>query len=550
MTNGKRAVGVILGAMKDSSTGTTKLLSNGNAALKNVISQVESMLRVSEFPAKLGQIRHFYPDYDLTGTHCITVVGLGTSNADKESKNVEASRHAAAVGARALQSQLRDWGAEEAEIQVGSMPSMRGAAEGVHLGTFAYTALKKPIRILSKREFKPLFGPSSSRNEDVDALSLMKAWNKGTVYAQAQNLAREWMETPSNLMTPTLFCSTARSLMKQFGSSMQVIERDLAWAEKMGMNAFLAVAKGSKEEGRFLEVHYRPSDDVPSDTLPNQQSNKNNNIIEDGDREMVELALVGKGVTFDSGGISIKPSAGMAAMKADMGGAAVTLATMYAIAKLGLNVSVSAYIPLCENMPSGVATKPGDVVKALNGKTIEIDNTDAEGRLILADALTYAVKHSNPKRVIDIATLTGAMDVALGSAMAGFFSNSDTLATQLMNAGEEVQERVWRMPLADTYRKQIKSHVADLKNVGGRSAGSCTAACFLEEFLTDQGTDPSHENEGATEEKVVEWAHVDMAGVMESKSTDGWEVKGMSGRPTRALINCIEHLSQSRNVSK
>jgi aminopeptidase len=237
-----------------------------------------------------------------------------------------------------------------------------------------------------------------------------------------------------------------------------------------------------------------------------------------------------------------------------MGGAAVTLATFQAAVKLGLNVNVSAFIPLCENMPSGRATKPGDVVTASNGRTIEIINTDAEGRLILADAIWYAVDSCHPKRLIDIATLTGAMDVALGSAHAGVFCNSDDMFEDLRKTSTAVNEGLWRMPLSNVYRKQIRSHVADIKNVGNRSAGSCTAAVFLEEFLTKAKTKEDGETDGEyvdSQRDLVTpaWAHIDMTGVMQSSATDGYDVKGMSGRPVRALIAYLQHLSDMSKQS-
>ncbi|KAG7221896.1 hypothetical protein INR49_016922 [Caranx melampygus] len=264
-----------------------------------------------------------------------------------------------------------------------------------------------------------------------------------------------------------------------------------AWIEEQQMGAFLSVSKGSEEPPVFLELHYNGSPD--STQAP--------------------LLLVGKGITFDSGGISLKPSSSMDAMRADMGGAATV-----------------CLAPLCENMPSGKATKPGDVVTAKNGKTIQVDNTDAEGRLILADALCYG--HTfNPRAIVNVATLTGAMDVALGSAATGVFTNSDWLWEQLHKASVVTGDRVWRMPLFQHYTRQVTdSQLADLNNIGkySRSGGACTAAAFLREFVT-----------------APHWAHLDIAGVMSNKDEIPYLRKGMSGRPTRTLVEFAARLAQS-----
>lgn len=248
-------------------------------------------------------------------------------------------------------------------------------------------------------------------------------------------------------------------------------------------------------------------------------------------QENPKITFVGKGVTFDTGGISIKPSAGMDAMRGDMGGAATTAAAMLGAARLAkhdLGIASDQYLccltPLCENMPSGRATKPGDVVTAMNGKTIQVDNTDAEGRLILADALTYADKNLKSGEIIDAATLTGAMMIALGSGASGCFSRSDSMFANLEISGQETGDRMWRMPLFQLYNEKItKSPTADLNNIGpGRGGGACTAAAFLGEFV---------ENEN--------WCHVDIAGVMDS-SDCSYVGKGMSGRPTRTFLKYLE----------
>lgn len=258
----------------------------------------------------------------------------------------------------------------------------------------------------------------------------------------------------------------------------------------------------------------------------------------------------------------------MGLMKGDMGGAATVAGAVWGIASLNLPINLVAVIPLCENMPSGTASKPGDVVISMSGKTIEVDNTDAEGRLILADALTYVSKNYTPHTLIDLATLTGAMDVALGSAYAGVFSTSDSLWSELKTAGEEAHEQFWRMPLHSVYLPQITTNtVADLINTGGRSAGSCTAAVFLREFVhgierddgfarvegeptTEVGTplDGGDSEKGETKNddaSTVRYAHIDIAGVMDTQSNSGYYVKGMTGRPARALIEFAKKLASN-----
>lgn len=310
--------------------------------------------------------------------------------------------------------------------------------------------------------------------------------------AQAQNFARFLVDTPANKMTPTLFVEYAKEYLPK---SVQVKVYDRKEIASMNMNLFLGVSNGSAEEPKLLEITY----------------NKGESCI----------ALVGKGITFDSGGISLKPSAKMAAMKGDMGGGASVVSTIGALARLSATVSVVGIIPLTENMPSGTATKPGDVHIGSAGKSVEVDNTDAEGRLVLADALDHALKF-NPTKIVDIATLTGAISVSLGPVMAGVFSNSDDLAQELVATSNEVGDKVWRLPVTDEYKSLISSEVADLKNVGGPAGGSITAALFLREFVKDKP-----------------WAHLDIAGVAFNTLTAELHGKGATGRPVKLLSNWL-----------
>lgn len=317
------------------------------------------------------------------------------------------------------------------------------------------------------------------------------------------------MESPANYITPLKFAEILQQKIGALGGSIKAFTRSKSWIEEQQMGAFLSVAKGSDEPPVFLEIHYTGS------LNPNDSP----------------LVFVGKGVTFDSGGISIKPSSGMDAMRADMGGAATVCSAILTAATLKLPINLIGLAPLCENMPNGNANKPGDVVKAKNGKTIQVDNTDAEGRLLLADALCYA-HNFKARAIVNAATLTGAMDVALGSAATGVFTNSSWLWNHLQEASSVTGDRVWRMPLFEHYTKQVtESALADLNNIGkySRSGGACTAAAFLKEFVT-----------------IPHWAHLDIAGVMSNKDEVPYLRKGMSGRPTRTLVEFADRLSKDQ----
>ena len=266
---------------------------------------------------------------------------------------------------------------------------------------------------------------------------------------------------------------------------------------------FIGVSQGSAQPPHFIVLRYRGAPENPQ-----------------------TIGLVGKGITFDTGGISIKPADNMDEMKGDMGGAAAVFGAMQAIANLKPHINVTALIPTCENMPSGTAYRPGDILRILNGKTIEIINTDAEGRLILADALSYAVKQGLSP-IIDLATLTGGIVVALGSVMTGLFCNNESLTNEIIAAGRRAGEKYWPMPLDDEYQEQIKSDIADIKQVGGRSASSVTAAKILEHFVDD-----------------TQWAHLDIAGTSYVESKKSYQEKGGTGVGVRTLIELILHRAQ------
>jgi len=324
---------------------------------------------------------------------------------------------------------------------------------------------------------------------------------RGAAIAEGVTLARELANRPGNHCTPTVLAQEARKLARGHGLKVEVLERKQI--EALGMGSFLAVAQGSAEPPKFIVLHYQGAPAKGKDA-------------------QAPLVLVGKGITFDTGGISIKPAAEMDEMKFDMGGAASVLGTLRALAELKPKVNVVGIIPATENMPGGKAVKPGDVVTSLSGQTIEILNTDAEGRLILCDALTYAERFK-PAAVVDIATLTGACMIALGGVRSGLFSPDDELAAALQAAGDAALDPCWRLPTDEEYDEGLKSNFADVGNVGPRAGGAITAAMFLKRFAGQQ-----------------RWAHLDIAGTAWKSGA----AKGATGRPVGLLTHWV--LSQAR----
>jgi leucyl aminopeptidase len=324
--------------------------------------------------------------------------------------------------------------------------------------------------------------------------SLQRAMDEARIVAEAQNFTRELVNEPSNHMTPTMLAKRAQEMSKEVGLKCEVYGADKIKELKMG--AFWGVAQGSDEPPALIVMRYEPA----------------------GAPEKPVLGLVGKGITFDTGGISIKPADGMEKMKYDMAGGATMIGAMRAIAQLKPKVKVIGIVCATENMPSGKAQKPGDIQTAMSGKTIEIINTDAEGRLVLADGLCYA-RQLGCTHLIDAATLTGAVVVALGYTNAGIFSNDDDLYQKFVNALNEAGEKMWRLPLDDEYKDQIKSNIADIMNTGGRWGGASTAAMFLKEFAED-----------------TPWIHLDIAGTAWMEDNKPWIAKGPSGIAVRSLI--------------
>ena len=365
--------------------------------------------------------------------------------------------------------------------------------EGAMLGLYRYDRLKQ----VPKRE----------RNQRIDAVTILvgksrdvadakKGVDKGRVIAEAVSLARDLINGPSNLITPTVLANEARRLAKRFGLKCSVTP--FATLKRLGFGGIVGVAQGSAHPAQFIVLDYKPA------------------------RVKTTFVFCGKGITFDSGGISLKPAEKMEHMKYDMSGAAAVLGALQTVAALKLPHRVIGIIAATENLPSGTAQKPGDVLKTLSGKTVEVINTDAEGRLVLADCLHYA-KRYKPDCVVDLATLTGACVIALGGEAIGLFTKDERLAARLNGAGKATHERVWRLPLWDEYAPLMKSEIADLKNAGSREAGAITAAKFLEEFADG-----------------LRWAHLDIAGTAWTEKDTPYIPTGAAGIGVRLLVRLME----------
>ena len=365
----------------------------------------------------------------------------------------------------------------------------RYAAESVHASLYRIPDLKS-----GKKPPQPKLSKVGVAVADRGELAAARrGLEHGAGIAAGVALTRDLANLPANVCTPSYLGTRARELARRH-RAVRARVMDEPEIKRLKMGAFLSVTRGSEQPPRLIVLEYRGG--KPSEA---------------------PVVLVGKGVTFDSGGISLKPGLGMDEMKFDMGGAASVFGAIEAIATIGSKMNVVGVIPACENMPSGRATKPGDIVTAMSGKTIEVLNTDAEGRLILCDALHYA-RRFKPRAMVDIATLTGACVIALGAHCSGLFANDDDLAKDLDAAGQRADDRAWHMPVAEEYTEQLKSNFADLANIGGREAGAVTAACFLGKFT-----------EG------VKWAHLDIAGTAWLSGAR----KGSTGRPVPLLVDWL-----------
>jgi leucyl aminopeptidase len=420
----------------------------------------------------------------------LVLVGLGK----KEELNAGSYRKALAAAAKALKEANAKQAASflhEAEVEGRDAAwNIRQFVEILEASLYRFTTLKS-----EEDNHKPRLAKLHFIVDGDEAVAAAKqAIAQGRAIADGMSLAKELANLPGNVCTPTYLAEQAEKLGKRNKHKLKVKVLEEKEMAELGMGALLSVSRGSLEPAKFIVMEYSGA------------SSKEKPFV-----------LIGKGLTFDAGGISIKPAAAMDEMKYDMCGGASVIGTLAAVADMELSLNVVGLVPASENLPSGTANKPGDIVKSMAGLTIEILNTDAEGRLLLCDALEYA-KRYEPAAAIDVATLTGACVVALGKHLAGLWSNTEDLAAALQKAGEESFDRVWCMPLGDEYQEQLKSNFADLANIGGPDGGSVTAACFLSRFAKD-----------------FPWAHVDIAGVAWKSGPE----KGATGRPVPLLVQYL-----------
>ena len=446
--------------------------------------QLSAVLAAEKFQAKPAQVTHVHTAGKVRPAR-VVVVGLGP----RDQVSAEVVRRAASAGLR----RSRDLGARAVAVELlaDKLPARQRAhsvVEGAILGTYTFDRYKR------EKNDKVVDALTVIVTDGRDRRAAIEGARTGEIFASATWFARDLVNGPANEVHPTHLAEVAADVAKVARLTLRVYDREEC--EKLGMGAFLGVAAGSQQPPKFIHLTYKPAG-----------------------RPRRRVAIIGKGITFDAGGLDLKTAEGMLRMKDDMSGAAAVLAVMGALPKLKARTEVHGIIAATENMPSGTAFRPGDVLRAMNGMTIEIGNTDAEGRLTLADALAYVGKEVKPDEAIDLATLTGACVVALGPACSGLMSNDQRLANRLLAAAQTAGERVWQLPLIDEYKEQLQSEVADLNNVGQRGGGAITAGLFLREFAGD-----------------MKWAHFDIAGPAFTEKDTPIAPKGGTGVAVRTLL--------------
>jgi leucyl aminopeptidase len=455
---------------------------------------VKSVLDAEEFSGKEGETAYFH----LIGNkklkaQRLLLIGMGDAN----DYRIEQISQMAGTAVRSLRSKNIKTIAVVPRSDGDPEKAAAAAVEGAFIALFdpdKYRTVEKEQKTIERLVVVV---------EGADEKLLKRGVEFGAVVGESINFTRDLANEPGAYMTPTDMAERARDIANEFGLSIDVL--DEARMEQEGMGSLLSVARGSDQPAKLIVLKYTPAN------------------VDAEDKEL--LAFVGKGVTFDSGGISLKPGENMELMKYDMTGGATVMGAMRAIAQLKPPIPILGVAPCTENLPSGKATKPGDVVRAMTGKTIEIINTDAEGRLILADAIAYAKKLGATK-IIDMATLTGAVSIALGDVNVAVLGTDQKLIDEIIEAGREVGEKFWQLPLDKEYSKQIKSDIADIKNVGGRKAGTITAAAFLKEFADG-----------------VSWAHLDIAGTAWGDDAKPYRSKGPTGIAVRTLLRIVDRAS-------
>lgn len=466
-----KAADVIVGLV------TTDTVATGDAGAD------AAQLSNANFEGKADQV-HTWP----TDGRISALVGVGPAT----EVDMQCLRRAAAKVARSFASNKRVSVALPSDVSVDDHPARQALAEGATLGAYRFDSHKSDTKPLKLKRVDVVGGAGVRAQAALDL---------GSAMAAAQSIARDLVNEPGGSLTAPVFARRAASIARKSGVKVKVW--DEAAIKKGKLGGLLGVNRGSTNQPRFVEFTYEPAG-KPTGTL----------------------ALVGKGVTFDAGGLSIKTGQGMMTMKCDMGGAAAVVGAMSAMGAAGVKCRVRGFVPMTDNMLGGDATRPGDVLRIRNGKTIEVLNTDAEGRLILADALSIA-SESKPDAIVDLATLTGACMVALGPKIAGLMGNNESWLTQIESASSSSGERVWRLPLPDDYKKMFESSVADMKNIGGPHGGALTAGLLLQEFVADG----------------IPWAHLDIAGPAFTDSDDGETTKGGTGFGVRLLIEAARQFS-------
>ena len=463
-----------------------------DGALDGLLSRV---LAAETFDGKAGQSSHVYTNGRLAAPR-VLVVGLGP----KKEASAEAVRRAAAHGAR----RARDLGAVSAAMflpgeGVPARQRAQAVAEGAILGTYRFD------KYLKEKDGKALGAVAVVEPDRRQQALAREGVRLGEIWAQATCAARDLVNEPANVVTPTYLAGRAEEIARAGRLKVRVLERDDC--ATLGMGAFVGVARGSQEPPKFIHLTYAPRG-----------------------RARKRVALIGKGITFDSGGLDLKTADGMLRMKDDMSGAAAVLAVFQALPRLRLPLEVHGLIAATENMPSGTAQRPGDIVRAMNGLTVEIGNTDAEGRLTLADALAYAAKEIEPDEMIDMATLTGAVVMALGLGLSGVLGSQDAITERVLAAADAAGERMWRLPLHEEYKDGLKSDVADLNNISSqRGGGAIVAALFMREFTGG-----------------IPWVHLDIAGTAFTEKELPLGPKGGTGVAVRTLLTYLMRLAGKR----
>jgi leucyl aminopeptidase len=465
-----------------------------NKALSGAISQ---LIHEGEIKGKLGEVTIIHSLGKITPER-VVLVGLGKrSELSLEKLRIATAEFCQVLqkkGVRHIATTLLGAGFNKITHQAAS----EAITEGAILGLYYFR--KHFTKESGQGQIEEITIVERSRS----LIGIIKQGiEEGEIIADATNHARDMVNEPANFMTPTQMAQEAANLAEKYGLTLSILEREDM--QKLGMGALLGVAQGSVQPPKFIVLRYKGKSSRDYD-----------------------IALIGKGITFDSGGISLKPAENMGEMKDDMAGGASVMVAISALSQLKAPINVMAIVGATENLPSGSALKPADVLTAMSGKTIEIESTDAEGRLTLADAIGYA-NSQGVKRIIDVATLTGGCVTALGDVATGAFTNNQTFVNKVLSAGSETGDKIWQLPMYDEYKEQNKSEVADIKNTGGRKASPITAALFLGEFAAE-----------------TPWVHLDIAGTAFLDKPRGYYVKGATGVPTRTLVRLVLELVENK----